>query len=254
MNHDIYHPQWTRTHFGATLSRFKKCSSPSQKSGKWSDALDAMAVGHDSAPKQPMQVHQRLQINTLDESWYFDHPQWTRTHLRGTLSRFDKCSSPSWKSGKRSDTLDAMAVGHDSAPRQPKRVHQRWQMNTFDESWYLDRPQWTRTHLAATLFRFDKCSSHSLHQRSDWIGSNLPLRMTPGSNRMVMEAAQWPQAKQGAILAPWSRQISTFSSKIQVQDLVPCRTIEKVRVKKLEKKEKLELGSFQKHNSQRSYS
>jgi hypothetical protein len=53
---------------------------------------------------------------------------------------------------------------------------------------------------------------------------------------MVMEAARLPQVKQGAILAPLSRQVSTFSSKIQVQDLVPCPTIEKVRVKKLEKR------------------
>jgi hypothetical protein len=205
---------------------------------KWGmkDALDAMAVGCDSAPRRPMRVHQRWQMNTLDESWYFDRPQWTRTHIRATLPRFDKCSSPSQKSMEWSDALDAMAVGCDSAPRRPMRVHQRWQMNTLDESWYFDHPQWTRTHLGATLPRFDKCSSHSLLQRSDWIGCNLPLRMTPGSNWMVMEAARQPQAKQGVILAPWSRQISTFSSKIQVQDLVPCPTVETVRVKKLEKR------------------
>jgi hypothetical protein len=193
-----------------------------------------MAVGCDSAPRRPMRVHQHWQKNILDESWHFDCPQRTRTHLGVTLSRFDKCSSPSQKSGKWSDALNAMAVGRDSAPTM--RVHQRWQMNTLVKSWYFDHHKWTRTHLGATLSRFDKCSSHSLLQRSDWIGCDLPLRMTPGSNWMVMKAARWHQAKQGAILAPWSCQVSTFSSKIQVQDLVPCPTIEKVRVKKLEKR------------------
>jgi hypothetical protein len=187
---------------GLPFPGLTNAAPPSQKSRKWSDALDTMAVGCDSAPRQPMRVHQRWQMNALDESWYLDHPQWTRTYLLETLSRFDKCSSPSQKSGEWSDTLDAMAVGRDLASRWPIRVHQRWQMNTLDESWYFDHPQWTRTHLWATLFRFDKCSSHFLLQRSDWIGCNLPLGMTSGSNRMVMEAARWPQAKQGAILAP----------------------------------------------------
>ncbi len=100
----------------------------------------------------------------------------------------------------------------------------------------FDHPQWTRTHLRATLSRFDKFSSHFLLQRSDWIGCNLPLCMTPGSNGIVMETVRWSHAKQGVILALWSHQVSTFSSKIQVQDLVPCPTIEKVRVKKLEKR------------------
>ncbi len=161
------HPQWTRTYLGATLSRFDKCSSLSQKSGKWSDALDAMAVGHDSAPRWPMRVHQHWQMNTLDESWYFDRPQWTRTYLVATLSMFDKCSSPSQKSGEWSDALDAMAVGHDSAPRHSMRVHQRLQMNTLYESWYFNYPQWTRTHLGATLSRFDKCSSPS-QKSGEW--------------------------------------------------------------------------------------
>ncbi len=146
------------------------------------------------------------------------------------------CSFPSQKSGEWSDALDAIAVGCDLAPRCSIRVHQSWQMNTLDESWYFDHPQWTRTHLGLTLSRFDKCSSYSLLQRSDWIGCNFPLCMTPGSNRMVMEAVRWPQAKQGVILALLNHQGSTFSSKIQVQDLVPCPTIEKVRVKKLEER------------------
>ncbi len=195
-----------------------------------------MAVGCDLDARWPMRVHQHWQMNTLDGSQFFDCPQWTRAHLGVTLSRFDKCSSPSQKSGKWSDALDTMAVGRDLSPRQPMRVHQRWQMNTLDESWYFNCPQWTRTYLGATLSRFDKCSSHSLLLRTVWIGCILPLHMTPGSNGMVMEAARWPQAKQGVILALWSHQVSTFSSKIQVQDLVPCPTIEKVRVKKLEER------------------
>ncbi len=154
-------PQRTSTHLGATLSRFDKCSSPSQNNGKWSDALDSTNVGHDPAPRRPMRVHQRCHINTLDELWYFDRPQRTRTYLGATLSRFDKCSPPSQNNRKWSDALGLTAVGHDPAPRRPMRVHQRCQMNTLDELWYFDHPQRTRTHLGATLSRFDKCSSHS---------------------------------------------------------------------------------------------
>ncbi len=113
--------------------------------------------------------------------WIMIFSQSTRTHLRATLSRFDKCSSPSQKNGKWSDALESTAVGPDPTPRHPIRVHQRCQIDTLDELWYFDQPQRTRTHLGAFLSRFDKCSSPSLLQRSDWIGCNLPLFMTPGS-------------------------------------------------------------------------
>ncbi len=175
------HPQRIRTHLGATLSRFDKCSSPSQKNWKWSEPLELTAVGRDPAPRRPMRVHHRWQMNTLDELWYFDCLQRTRTHLGATLSRFDKCSSPSQKIRKWSDALEVMAVGRDPAPRHPMRVHQRWQMITLDEYWYFDHPQRTRAYLGLTLSRFDKCSSPSLLQRSDWIGCTSPLCMTRGS-------------------------------------------------------------------------
>ncbi len=108
-------PQRTQTHLRATLSKFDNCSSPSQKNGKWSDALEAMAVGPDLPPTQSMRVHQRCQMNSLDELWYFDCPQRTQTNLRTILFRFDKCSSPSQKNGKWPDVLEAMAGGHDPA-------------------------------------------------------------------------------------------------------------------------------------------
>ena len=54
-----------------------------------------MAVGGDPAPRHQIRVHQRCQMDIMDEYWYFDRPQRTITHLRATLSRFDKCSFPS---------------------------------------------------------------------------------------------------------------------------------------------------------------
>ncbi len=133
------HPQRTRTQSGATLSRFDKCSSPCQKNGKWSDALEATVVGRDLAPRRPMRVDQRCHINTLDELKYFYCPQSTRTYPGVTLSRFDKCSSPSQKKGTWSDALEATTVDHDPAPRHPIRMHQRCQKDTSDELLYYDQ-------------------------------------------------------------------------------------------------------------------
>ena len=113
-----------------TLSRFDKCSPPSQQNGKWSDVLETMAVGRDPVPIRQMRVHQRCQMNILDDLWYFDHPQRAITHLRATLSRCDKCSSPFQKNGKWSDAIEVIAVGGDPAPRSQMKVRQRCQMNT----------------------------------------------------------------------------------------------------------------------------
>ncbi len=134
---------------------------------KWSDALELMALGCDPAPRCPMSVHHCCQMITLDESLYFECPQRTRTHPGATLSRFNKCSSPSQKNGKWSDALELMAVGCDLFPRRPMRVNQCCQMNTLDELWYFYCSQRTRSQLGVTLSRFDKCSSPSLLQRSD---------------------------------------------------------------------------------------
>jgi hypothetical protein len=45
MNHDILTVLRGPELIGSTLFRFDKCSPPSQKNGKLSDALEAMAVG-----------------------------------------------------------------------------------------------------------------------------------------------------------------------------------------------------------------
>ncbi len=79
--------------------QFDKCSSPFSKIGKWSDVLEATSVGRDLYPRRPMEVHKRCQMNTLDDFWYFDHPQTTRTHLRATLSSLTNAALPSLKLG-----------------------------------------------------------------------------------------------------------------------------------------------------------
>jgi hypothetical protein len=79
--------------------QFNKWSYPFPKIGKWSDVLEATSVGHDPDPRRPMEVHLCCQMNTIDEFWYFDCPQTTRTYLRATLSSLTNASPPSPKLG-----------------------------------------------------------------------------------------------------------------------------------------------------------